>query len=81
MAKAGEGALAKAVHLERTHPELLRVAPLLTQPWYDEALQHLDAGELDEAHALLVDVIEVDPSRSWARRKLEDLRRQRLELK
>lgn len=79
--EATRDALAKAVHLDRTHPELLRMAPALTQPWYDEALVHLEAGENEEAHRLLVDVIKVDPSRSWARRKLEDLRRIRLDLK
>lgn len=70
-----------AMEWQRTQDDVLRVGPQLAQPWYDEALAALDAGEDERAHELLVAVLKVDPSRSWARRHLEDLRKKRLGLK
>ena len=71
----------RAMKWRKTHPDVLAVGPRISQPWYDEALEALEAGDNERAHALLVDVIRVDPSRSWARRHLEDLRKERLDLK
>lgn len=64
----------------RVHPDVLQAGAALGDVWFAEGRALRRQGDIEGAYTAFRDTLYADPSRSWARRYVEELRSERLSL-
>ncbi len=77
---AREGDLRAALRWAPTDPEVRALGVSRADAWEAEGDAALAAGKPDDAHRLWSDALAADPLRPWLRRRVEELRKVRLNL-